>query len=174
MLNVTDKPLSSHRQCDPAERSRGRVTMGRQSIWEYLRAVHARYRRADRPTKQKMLDVLCEHGLPPQACSAAAEWAAARSGAASAGPPGATTAHLRPGVGLGAEGDLEGGGLPLVGAAEGPDPPVDALGAEAFSSEHPGGAAVAGRQRARSTVDCGPTKYATSDECTAAPGRVAS
>lgn len=33
--------------------------MGRQSIWEYLRAVYTRYRRADRPTKQKMLDEFC-------------------------------------------------------------------------------------------------------------------
>lgn len=33
--------------------------MGRQSIWEYLRAVYARYRRADRPTKQKILDEFC-------------------------------------------------------------------------------------------------------------------
>ena len=30
--------------------------MGRQSLWEYLRAVYARYRRADRRTKQTMLD----------------------------------------------------------------------------------------------------------------------
>jgi transposase InsO family protein len=33
--------------------------MGRPSIWEYLRAVYARYRRADRGTKQKMLDEFC-------------------------------------------------------------------------------------------------------------------
>ncbi len=33
--------------------------MGRQSIWEYLRAVYARYRRAERQTKQKMLDEFC-------------------------------------------------------------------------------------------------------------------
>jgi hypothetical protein len=30
--------------------------VGRQSIWEYLRAIYARYRRADRATKQKMLN----------------------------------------------------------------------------------------------------------------------
>ena len=33
--------------------------MGRQSIWEYLRAVYARYRRAARRTKEKMLDEFC-------------------------------------------------------------------------------------------------------------------
>lgn len=33
--------------------------MGRQSIWEYLRVVYARYHRADRRTKQKMLDESC-------------------------------------------------------------------------------------------------------------------
>jgi len=33
--------------------------MGRQSIWEYLRAVYARYHQADRRTKQKMLDEFC-------------------------------------------------------------------------------------------------------------------
>ena len=33
--------------------------MGRQSKWEYLRAVHARYGRGDRRTKQKMLDEFC-------------------------------------------------------------------------------------------------------------------
>jgi transposase InsO family protein len=33
--------------------------MGRQSVWEYLRAVYVRYRRADRRTKQKMLDEFC-------------------------------------------------------------------------------------------------------------------
>jgi transposase InsO family protein len=33
--------------------------MGRQSKWEYLWAVHARYGRGDRRTKQKMLDEFC-------------------------------------------------------------------------------------------------------------------
>ncbi len=33
--------------------------MGRQSRWDYLRAVYARYHRADRRTKQKMLDEFC-------------------------------------------------------------------------------------------------------------------
>ena len=33
--------------------------MGRQSKWEYLRAVHARSGRGDRRTKQKMLDEFC-------------------------------------------------------------------------------------------------------------------
>jgi transposase InsO family protein len=33
--------------------------MGRQSRWEYFRTVFARYRRADRETKQKMLDEFC-------------------------------------------------------------------------------------------------------------------
>src|SRR6516165_2611606 len=72
--------------------------------------------------------VLCEHAVQPQVCLAAPERAAARSGAAPPGSPGATTAHLWPGVGLGAEGHWAGRGLSLVGAAEGPDPLVDALG----------------------------------------------
>jgi hypothetical protein len=33
--------------------------MRRQSIWEYFRTVYARYRRAERGTKQKMLDEFC-------------------------------------------------------------------------------------------------------------------
>jgi len=33
--------------------------MGRQSKWEYFRTVFARYRRAERETKQKMLDEFC-------------------------------------------------------------------------------------------------------------------
>src|SRR6516225_1083105 len=66
--------------------------------------------------------ILCEYPIQPQVCPAAAERTAARSGAASPGAPGATTAYLWPGVGVGAESHLEGSGLPLVGAAEGPDP----------------------------------------------------
>ncbi len=33
--------------------------MGRQSKWEYFGAVYARYRRADRRTKQRILDEFC-------------------------------------------------------------------------------------------------------------------
>ncbi len=33
--------------------------MGRQGKWEYFRAVYARYRRADRRTKEKMSDEFC-------------------------------------------------------------------------------------------------------------------
>ncbi len=33
--------------------------MGRQAKWEYFRAVYARYRRADRRTKEKMSDEFC-------------------------------------------------------------------------------------------------------------------
>jgi hypothetical protein len=33
--------------------------MGRQSKWEYFRAVYVRYRRADRRTKQGILDECC-------------------------------------------------------------------------------------------------------------------
>src|SRR5262249_5624454 len=109
--------------------------MGRQSIWEYLRSVYARYRQAAREVKRKILDEFCANTKQPQVCLAAAERAAARSGAASARSPSATAAHLQQGVGIGAEGHLAGGGLSLVGAAEGPDPVVDALGAKAFSSQ---------------------------------------
>src|SRR6516162_10958317 len=69
--------------------------------------------------------VLREHEIQPQICLAAAERAAARSGAASAPSPSATAAHLQQGVGICAEGHLAGGGLSLVGAAEGPDPVVE-------------------------------------------------
>src|SRR5262249_18457798 len=122
--------------------------MGRQSIWEYLRSVYARYRQAAREVKRKILDEFCANtkynrkyalrllnGPPP------------RSGAASARSPSATAAHLQQGVGIGAEGHLAGGGLSLVGAAEGPDPVVDALGAKAFSPQRRGRAPTAGHQR---------------------------
>ena len=33
--------------------------MGRQSIWEYLRSVYARYRQAAREVKRKILDEFC-------------------------------------------------------------------------------------------------------------------
>src|SRR5215467_8732927 len=91
--------------------------------------------------------VLRQHEIQPQVCLAAAERAAARSGAASARSPSATAAHLQQGVGIGAEGHLAGGGLSLVGAAEGPDPVVDALGAKAFSPQRRGRAPAAGHQR---------------------------
>src|SRR5262249_38453674 len=91
--------------------------------------------------------VLRQHEIQPQVCLAAAERAAARSGAASARSPSATAAHLQQGVGIGAEGHLAGGGLSLVGAAEGPDPVVDVLGAKAFSSQRRGRAPAAGHQR---------------------------
>ena len=78
--------------------------------------------------------VLCEHAIPPQVRPAAAEWAAARSGAAPTAPPSAAAPHLWSGASVGAEGNLEAGGVSLVGAAEGADPLVDALGAEAFST----------------------------------------
>src|SRR5215831_12202480 len=115
--------------------------MGRQSIWEYLRTVYARYRRAaNRRTKQKMLDEFCantgyhrKHALrllngPPP------------SGARS------RPAHpvRRPTYGKELVSVLkatwQAAGYPLVGAAEGPDPPVDALGAKAFSAQRRGGA----------------------------------
>ena len=48
------------------------MAMGRQSKWEYFRTVFVRYRRADRETKQKMLDEFCantgyhrKHALRP-------------------------------------------------------------------------------------------------------------
>jgi hypothetical protein len=48
------------------------MAMGRQSKWEYFRTVFARYRRADRETKQKALDEFCantgyhrKHALRP-------------------------------------------------------------------------------------------------------------
>src|SRR5499425_1968149 len=102
--------------------------------------------------------VLRQHEIQPQVCLAAAERAAARSGAASARSPSATAAHLQQGVGLGAEGHLAGGGLSLVGAAEGPDPSLDALGAKAFSSQRRGRAPAAGHQRPPNRPPAAPYK----------------
>src|SRR5262249_51243642 len=124
------------------------VTMGRQSIWEYLRAVYGRYRRAERRAKQTMLGGVCaKHALSPQTRPAGAEWAAPQSSPA---PPRAPRAPPPPpsgGGGVGAEGHRAGGGLSLVGAAEGPDRLVDALGAKTFSSPRRAGAPTAGHQR---------------------------
>jgi len=100
--------------------------MGRQSIWEYLRSVYARYRQAAREVKRKILDEFCANTKYNRKYALRLpERATARSGAASAQSPRATAAHLQQGVGIGAEGHLAGGGLSLVGAAEGPDPVVE-------------------------------------------------
>ena len=123
--------------------------MGRQSIWEYFRAVYARYRRAAREAKRKILDEFCANTRYNRKDALRLLNGPPRGRARPPpGPRSATTARLWEGVGVGTEGHLAGRGLSLVGAAEGPDPPVDALGAKAFSSPRRGGAPTAGNQRA--------------------------
>src|SRR6516164_6206175 len=104
MLNVTDKASSSHlemllvcRQAKDNVTQRCRLEEGYDGTAKQMGIPPGSSRPlwAGRPADEAedVGRVLCEHGLPPQARLAAAEWASARWGAA---PPGSrgTTAHL--------------------------------------------------------------------------------
>ena len=123
---------------------------GRHSRWEYLLAVYARYR-AGRPADEAehVGRVLREHGLPPQARYAAAEWAPPPSDSA---PPSAPI-HLWHEVGFGAEGYLIDAGLPWPARLKTLILSLMPWVRKVFSPEHRGGATTPGQSApARSTV----------------------
>lgn len=130
--------------------------MSRSAKWEYLKAVHGRYREAPRVAKGRILDEFCEttdyhrkyalrllNGPPPLARAAPAP-----------APPG----DVQPGRDPGVDGDLGGRGLPLVRAVEGPDPPLAAVGAAAVAAVGDGVPAAPGHQPRQIDRRLGPAK----------------
>ena len=131
--------------------------MSHASRWEYFLAVYARYRRADRKGKHAILDEFCANtgyhrkyalrlfnGLPPE-----------RKQRRRAPRYSVGVVSILAAVWAAA-------GYPWVGAAEGAATAVDALGAEALSTEAGDGGAVVEHQCAadRSIIGCGSARRA--------------
>src|SRR5213080_4229544 len=122
--------------------------MGRGSRWEYLKAIHPRYRQADRQGKKIILNEFCRNtgyhrkyairllnGPPPGRGRPPC-------------PPPASDADLQYASHLGVGGGLGGSRLSLRGPVEGAAALVDALDAETFSTGPGVGEASVAHQRA--------------------------
>ena len=161
-LTTCQGHVSRHAKCYRAidRRARNRVThertdfmgatrVGPQATREYLARMRERYERATRDAKGALLDEVCEvTGYHRKAVIRLLRRARRRGGSA-AGPAG----RVRPGRRGGVAGDLDGGRLSVVGAAE-------------------GAAAARGcRGRAAAAADAGDRASAAPDQC--APDRSA-